>query len=76
MNAPHHRIDSVVGVERCDDDIGDGAVAFRVTRLACKLDPYLPKPRRKGGIQDRFWTYILHIGIAPSVYGLEANATL
>ena len=47
MLSPEYGIDPVVGIERRDDDIGDGAVAFGVARLARKLDPDLPELRRQ-----------------------------
>jgi hypothetical protein len=50
---PKHRVDPVVGIERCDDDIGDVGVALGVAGLACEFDPDPAKPRRKGCIQDR-----------------------
>jgi hypothetical protein len=76
MLAPEQGLNPIVGIERRDDSISDGAVALGVTRLACKLDPDLPKLRWKGGIQDRFGIGILHIGIALSVYDPEASVPL
>jgi len=73
MIAPEHRIDPVVDIERCDDDIGDGAVAFGVTRLARKPDPYLPKLCRKRCIQDGFGMGVLHVGLL-LIDGLADNA--
>ena len=72
--SPERRIDPIVGIERRDDDIGDAGFAFGVTGFACKLDADLPKMCRKGCVQDRFGACVLHVGIALSVYGLEANA--
>jgi hypothetical protein len=74
MLSPERRIDPVVGIERRDDDIADAAVAFGVTTFAREFDTNLPKLCRKGCIQDRFGMCVLHIGIAFSVSGLEANA--
>ena len=50
----------IICVERCDDDIGHGGVAFGMTGFTRKLDPDLPKLRRKGSIQDRFGMSVLH----------------
>ena len=65
MLALELRVDSVVGIEWSNDDIGVAGVAFGVTGLACKLDTDLPKLRRKGCIQDRLGMDALHIGIVP-----------
>jgi len=75
MLAPERRIDPVVFIERRDDDIGETGIAFGVTWLACKLDADLPKLRRKRCIQDRFGMDVWHVGIAPGILRLEANAT-
>src|SRR5216117_2170186 len=74
MLLPERRIDPVVGIERRDDDKADAAVAFGVTTFAREFDTNLPKLCRKGYIQDRFGMCVLHVGIAFSVSGLEANA--
>jgi hypothetical protein len=76
MLSPERRIDPVVGIERRDDDIGDIGIAFGVTGFACELDTNLPELCRKGCIQDRVGVCVLHVDIALSVYGLEANATV
>ncbi len=54
MLSPERRIDPVVGVEWCDEDIADAGVAFGMTGLACKLDTNLSELCRKRCIQNRF----------------------
>ena len=58
-------VDSVVGIEWRNDDIGVAGVAFGVTGLACKLDTDLPKLRRKGWYSGSAWMDALHVGIVP-----------
>ena len=54
MLAPKCRIDPVIAIERCNDDIGDIGITLRMTGFACKLDTDLTKLRWKRCVQNRF----------------------
>jgi hypothetical protein len=62
--APKRRVDPIVAVERCDDDIGNAGIAFRMARLARELDANLVKLCRKRCVQDRFWMCAWHGHVA------------
>lgn len=47
MRSPQFRVDLALRIERCDDYIGDGGVAFGVTGFARELDADLPELRRQ-----------------------------
>ena len=53
MLAPELGVDSVLGVERCYDDVGGGGIALGMAWLAREFDADFPELRRERSIQDR-----------------------
>ncbi len=60
MFAPESRVDPVVGVERRDDDIGDGGIALGMAGFTGEFNADLPKLCRQRRIQDGFGMGALH----------------
>ena len=54
MLLPEGRIDPALGIERRDDDLGDGVVTLGMAGFTRQLDANLPKLRRQRAIQDGF----------------------
>jgi len=62
MLSSQPRVDPVVVVKRCDDDIANRGFALGMARFARKFEANLAELYRKRSIQDRLGRCALHIG--------------